>query len=735
MRSPVARLAGLLLLLATGACGGGGGGGGGATPMALDAQEPSDITLTSATIHGSVDPRGGRATVWLEWGADPSLAEPEVTDPVPVPEGDAPVPVAFELTGLAPGETYFYRLCGKGAGGRAACGIEYFATEPPDDNALVVNSLADADPPRPGHLTLRAALRRVTFGGTIAFHPMLGGGTIPLSIVGEAHSVLRGEVYTMGAGGWQFQGFLERDYGRSALYVAKNVTIDASGLPGGIRLQWTGGQAEPARVLAVYGDLTLRNLTLAGGRSVAEAIPDPAQPYTLARGAGLACWGAARIEGCGFFDNSAIGDPDGSRDRGCFGGGVYGNALEISDSVVSGNSVKGYGAAGGGVYSVGGAGGYGSGSSLTRCAVTGNRVTAQHAYGGGVYTDGGGPGALIPFVLTNCTVARNLVEDNPDLDQVTQAQFYYRGGGVYMSNGRLEVMACTIAENAVTGHPYTFGNKPNMGGGAIAATIGNAHVVEDMRIGHSVIAGNTVGGQQSDLYTGSIRYFVSLGANLVGVLDMSQILVPVPPWESLSRKHWPETGDLAGVAAADVLDLAGAVRHPAALSAGTDAGAPAVLFYPPAGAALGHVPAAPYDVERVLAEYEGYGVPADDFLNHVLEQVRALYGSVLGADFGESWGDLTGVTFHGPSLTWPSNAENAAWIAFWRDLEAQIAGRLGPAGLADGFWGSFSSGPLGAGLLLSVRVDPLGPIVGPAGDQRGAPRPAGLAADCGAIEE
>jgi hypothetical protein len=488
-------------------------------------------------------------------------------------------------------------------------------------------------------------------------------------------------------------------------------------------------------VLAVLGDLTLRNVTVAGGWSAAEAISGGTQPFTLARGAGLACWGEARIMGCAFLGNTAVGDPNGSRDRGCFGGGVYGNSLSISDSVIAGNSVRGYGAAGGGVYSVGGAGGYGSGSSLTRCAVTGNRVTAQHAYGGGVYTDGGGPGALIALRLTNCTIARNLVEDNPDLDQATQAQFYYRGGGVYMSNGRLEVMACTIAENAVTGYPYTFSNKPNMGGGAIAATIGNAHVVEDMRVGHSILAWNTVDGQPNDLYTGSIRYFVSLGANLVGVLDMSQILVPIPPWESLSRKHWPETGDLSGIAAGDVLDLAGAVRHPTALSAGTDAGAPAVLFYPPAGEALGRVPAAPYDVERVLAEYEGYGVPADDFLNHVLAQVRAVHGDVLGSDFGGAYGDLAGVTFYGPALTWPSNAQNTAWITFWRDLETQIDGRLGPAGLADGFWGSFASGPIGAGLTLSVKVDPLGPVDGPAEDQRGAARPAGLPADCGAIEE
>ena len=77
--------------------------------------------------------------------------------------------------------------------------------------------------------------------------------------------------------------------------------IDASDLPSGITIEWTGGERDPARVLAVYGDLTLRNVTITGGVNVAEDIstgdPDD-QPWTLARGGGVAVWGLANLSDC-----------------------------------------------------------------------------------------------------------------------------------------------------------------------------------------------------------------------------------------------------------------------------------------------------------------------------------------------------------------------------------------------------------------------------------------------------
>ena len=508
----------------------------------------------------------------------------------------------------------------------AGCGTN--ATVPP---AITVTSLADADPPPGGTMTLRAAIREIGSGGTITFDPSLNGGTIPLGIVGSDNSPLMGEIYG-GPVGMTFQGYGLRNYGKSALYAAKDLTIDASSLPDGITLTWTGGDANRARVMAVLGNLTMRNVTITSGHSSYEAIAGT-QPYTLARGGGLAVWGTATLEKCTVSGNRCTGDTDttNSRDRGTYGGGIFANALVMTNSVVSGNAVIGYGAAGGGAYSVGGADGPGISSSLSGCTVSGNRVTAQHAYGGGIFTLGGGPNFLMPLALANCTIARNVVEDHPGIGEPPGSQYYCRGGGVYMGGGYLSVTGCTVAENRVTGVPAIFSRKPNMGGGGIAATVGNAHVVEDISIRHSVVVGNTLNGAANDLFTGSVLNFYSHGYNRIGKIDFSQILVPIPPWWSLSRIHWPKAGDMDNVAISDLLDLPNVARHGSIRSVGTDNGDLAVLWYPPAGTALDQVPAADYWVDNiVLAQYQTAPGSKDDFLFRILDKLSTgEYGSLL----------------------------------------------------------------------------------------------------------
>ena len=597
--------------------------------------------------------------------------------------------------------------------------------------AIVVTSLKDLDPPPAGKTTLRSAVRRIAPGGRITFAAALNGRTVELDIVGEAHSLLGGEYFDPAT--MQFVDFRERDYGRSALYARKDLVIDASALPDGITLRWSGGDALRARVLAVLGDLTLRNVTVTGGHAASEPIPESPQLHTLGRGGGIAVWGTARLSGCTVAGNRAAGDENGSRDRGAFGGGIYANLALLRDCVVSGNAVTGYGAAGGGVYSVGGAGFDAGGSRLERCAITGNRITGEHAYGGGVYSDGGGPGNNRAILLKNCTIARNVVEDHPALNNPVQpgSQYYYRGGGFYMSNGSLTAQSCTIVQNEVTGVAAVFKGRPNMGGGGVGATIGNAHVVEEMRLQHSLVAGNTVGGAADDVYTGSLVLFTSLGHNLVGKIDFSQILVPIPAWASLSRKHWPKAGDRDGVAVADALDFARARTHRSILSAGVAPGDPALLWAPPAGPALDAVPPSPYHVRSAVAEYTGAPLEYGAFLNGVVAKVSADYADELGPDFAAGFADMTGTDFSAVPRTWPGVPANAPWIAFWRDLEAQIGGRLGAPGLADAFWASWDSP--GWSDFVSVMIDQR--AVGLAKlDQRGRPRPAGGRGDVGAIE-
>ncbi len=604
---------------------------------------------------------------------------------------------------------------------------------------LVVNSLEDLAAPAENTVTLRSAVNAAGSGETIRFNDSLDGGTILLTIIGEEHSTLKGEVYSSNV----FAGYQERDYGKSALYTHKDLTIDASNLAHGITVTWNGGEASHARVLAVYGDLTMSNVTISSGCSVSEAIVDGAQPYTLARGAGLAVWGKASLTDCTIAGNTCLGENGSARDRGTYGGGIYADNLDLVNCIISGNAVIAYGAGGGGIYSVGGGANIsdendsntrfcGNDTSLKGCVISGNSVTAQHAYGGGIFTLSGGPNNLATMSLTNCTIARNLVQDHPDFPQA--GQWYTRGGGIYMGGGSLRVSGCTIAENAVLGQAAIFSGKPNLGGGGVAATVGNAHTVENVWVQNSIVVGNTLNGAPEDWFAGSILNFYSQGYNLIGYLDFRYILVPVPAWMMSSRKRWPKPGDAEGVLLAQALDVNGAHVHPTVLSVGTHPAEPAVLWYPPAVRAIDQIPNQQYPVTYVNAGYTGYGQPTDDFLNYVILKLRQEYGSILGANFGDEFGDMTGTTWFGPAVTWPSNPQNAAWIAFWRTLDTAIGDRLGMAYLGDDFWDTFTSGSLGDHVYLMVMKSTQYFMMEDV-DQLGTSRPQGALGDIGAIEQ
>ena len=646
---------------------------------------------------------------------------------------------------------------------------------------IVVNSLVDSATPPVGTVTLRSALAAAASGQSIFFDPALNGGTIALSLIADQHTVLKGEVMGIRnepSGPVSYLvGYQDRDYGRSALLARKNVVIDASSLPAGISLAWNGAQPG-ARILAVDGDLALTHVSMRGGRCLTEniAATNPAQPWTLARGGAVAVWGVAHLTDCQFYDNQVQGDFDSSRDRGAFGGAVYADIVEMERCAVSGNSVLGAGAAGGGVYSVGGAGHPQLISTIDRSAITGNRISGLFTYGGGVFSDGGSIGNQKKLVLSNDTIAKNLVEPAPGLAKFLLGLGYWRGGGVYMSNGFLEIKSCTVVENEVRGVPRTDSlGRRNLAGG-IAATVGNAHDVGDMTIGHSILAGNTVqevGGRlyPQDVFSGSLLYFRSAGHNRIGVLDFSNILVPVgySGWESLCRKHYPQQGDRDGVNLADVVDLAGGVaRSSSIVSAGVAAGEMAVLHYQPRGSALNQVPPGPQQLPETVAEYDIPPGSSDNFLAILLSRLESHYALVnFAADFTsdfeaflanvdsdsataglQPYTDPAGVPilqladthWFGPAESWPKELPNYPYMEFWHRLDAALQARaipgMGPELLGDQAWQAlFSSGSLTENSRITMRVvTALRLNVERLSlDQLGAARPAGLG-DIGSIE-
>lgn len=662
---------------------------------------------------------------------------------------------------------------------------------------ITVNSLEDIETPMAPTVTLRSALASAADGESIVFDETLDGGTIELSIIGEEHSVLKGEIMGIEeqpSGPVSYLvGYFERDYGKSALYAQKNVVIDASALESGITLAWVGGAGTPARVLAVYGDLTMTNVSVTGGWSVAEELPPPdpedeyAQLSTRARGGALAVWGVARLVKCTLYDNHcfrALDVPARSRDAGVFGGGIYADIVDMEDCVVSGNSVWASGVSGGGVCSVGGAEADEGVSKIVRSAITGNHITGMLGYGGGVYSDGGGIGNAKLLELRNCTIARNLV----DVSTALPLSFvYWRGGGVYMSNGYLTIQSCTIVENQVYGVPRTDAlGKPNLAGGVVA-TIGNAHAVERMKIGHSVIAGNTVhpvapysgipisgAAYEQDIFTGSLLHFESLGYNRIGTIDFSQMLVPVGEWKwfSLIRKHYPKVGDEDGVNLTEVLNFSSGITYSdTILSEGVDAPNPVVLHYQPKGSALDQVPTSDYWVAGNYAQYDIPSGVTNNFLEIILQRIEEEYITGPGnfsddfttdfesflasvdldpdTDGNQPYMKPDGVTpiltlldaqWFGPARTWPKELSNYPYIEFWHRLDAALDAEnipgMGPELLGEDAWTTlFSQGYLDENPSIWIDLDPYYIQVKVAvEDQNGIPRPANTLSDIGACE-
>ncbi|MFP4444978.1 MAG: hypothetical protein ACLFPD_01865 [Desulfosudaceae bacterium] len=639
---------------------------------------------------------------------------------------------------------------------------------------IVVTTLDDVEAAAPGMVTLRSALSAAQSGQRIVFDQALDGGTIELALVADEHTVLPGEWMEMevdpdtGVAISVLKGYVDRDYGASALYTTKDVVIDASALPAGLTI--CCGDAIEARVLAVYGNLTMSNVTITGGRSVASLDIDPdndsTQTATLARGGGLAVWGLARLSNCTIYDNLCDKSADNhrERDQGAFGGGIYADVVRLTDCVVSGNVVLGSGTSGGGVFTVGGAQHFTQESLLERTAVTGNRLTAPTAYGAGVYSDGGGIGKANTLRLVNCTVAWNVVEGE------YSPYGYWRGGGIYMSNGFMEIQSCTIVDNHVSGYwREDLLGKCSLAGG-VAATIGLAHAVDSMTIGHSIIAGNTVTDKNDagrtydqDIFTGSLMYFKSRGYNRFGVIDFSQMLVPVgeKDWWSLCRKHYPKVGDAGGVRMEDVIDTAAGMGYsPFIFSKGCNEGSPVILSYQPAGTAREQIPADWYLVPEVLAEYEVFR-GEDDFLEIFLARVEDhIVGAgsgfaagfisdfndyLAGEEYQDPWGNpietVADIAFFGPAESWVKEPENFPLILFWHAFDDALSGQvpdLGDQLIGDNQWLTLfpAGGPLveNTGIDFEIHESAGGFYLLDIVDQKQTPRAVNGFGDIGAIE-
>lgn len=106
--------------------------------------DATNITPTSATLNGTINPDGVEAFYQFEWGTDTTYGNVVPAAPVSVGDGTSDVAVMESLTGLAPDTTYHFRLVGSNANGTNNGQDQTFTTPP--SPAVTTGEATDVTP-------------------------------------------------------------------------------------------------------------------------------------------------------------------------------------------------------------------------------------------------------------------------------------------------------------------------------------------------------------------------------------------------------------------------------------------------------------------------------------------------------------------------------------------------------------------------------------------------------------
>ena len=109
-------------------------------PPAVTTGDPTSITLTGATLNGTVNPNGAATVAWFEYGPDPNLSSITVTDNQNLGSGRDPVAMDNTLSGLDTGVTFYYRVVAASVEGVVEGAIKSFSTVLPPPAAATGNA-------------------------------------------------------------------------------------------------------------------------------------------------------------------------------------------------------------------------------------------------------------------------------------------------------------------------------------------------------------------------------------------------------------------------------------------------------------------------------------------------------------------------------------------------------------------------------------------------------------------
>ena len=123
-------------------CGGGGGGGTSAVAPTATTAGASSITVSAATLNGSVNPNGTDTTAWFEWGTSSTLQSPATTAKKSIGAVTTLQSITESIGMLTQGTTYYYRVVAQNAGGITNGSIVSFTTAMPPSQPTVSTNAA-----------------------------------------------------------------------------------------------------------------------------------------------------------------------------------------------------------------------------------------------------------------------------------------------------------------------------------------------------------------------------------------------------------------------------------------------------------------------------------------------------------------------------------------------------------------------------------------------------------------
>ena len=256
------------------------------------------------------------------------------------------------------------------------------------------------------------------------------------------------------------------------LLLSRDVTIDGDRNNDGTEVTLSGGGA--SRILHVVDfstDVSLRDLTLTGGRTTGD----------FDGGGAIRADDSAELQ----LDRTTV---TGNRTYGAhaYGGGISGTTVTLSNSTVTGNHTDGAYAHGGGIS--------GTRLSLTSSTVSGNGTGGDDASGGGLFSD-------YVVTLSNSTVSGNNASG-------------YRADGGGIRSFRLSLSYSTVSGNGQFG---AYGDGGGIFGGTVSlfnSTVADNTAYGDgggiLGYGTVTISNSTLAGNDALESGGAINAFGTL---------------------------------------------------------------------------------------------------------------------------------------------------------------------------------------------------------------------------------